>query len=332
MTAAPDNAQKGAALIVVLLLVATLAFVVLAITERTAASVRRTSAATARAQMLWRMVGAETLSTVVVTKALEQEAANAFTLEHPLLATPFPVPLPEGTGYLRFADASRCFNLNSMVSEATPGAFSKNETGRKEFLALAVASGLGLNEAESLADAIVDWLDTDTSQELRGAEDGFYTGLPVPFRTGGGLFASVTELRAIRGMTREIYDQLSPFFCAYPSVQPVTLNVNLLRPDDAPLLAAVVTGLDATTARDVIAERPPGGYEDASAFWALPYLEEAEKPAEGATSRVDVTSSHLEVAVGLELDGLNMEERLLFELSTGAQPRLVRRMRGGPDR
>ena len=205
--------------------------------------------------------------------------------------------------------------------------------------------GLGEGESDEIIDVVVDWIDEDSNQQLRGAEDGFYTNLPVPFRTGGTLLSSVSELRAMKGVTEEIYTVLSPFLCAYLTPAPNIINVNFLRPQDAPLLAATLRDeLDLIAISDLIAQRPPGGYTSKEEFLAVPALaifkdDDDENSADGDDSqskselleRLDVKSTHVEVAVQLEINGIDMERRLLFSLPPGDEPSLLRRLRGGAE-
>jgi len=338
----PDR-QKGAALIVVLLLVATLSFIVLAITSKTVNAVRRSSANIVRNEIYWREIGTEELAAAALNRTINTTGGDVFSDAHPLFAAPISLPLPQGTGTLRFADATRCFNLNSLVIDDGEGGFERNPIAVDEFKSLGVTLGLGDSEAEELADVIVDWIDVDGNQELRGAEDSFYTGLPVPFRTGGTLLASVSELRAMKGVTKELYDGFAPFLCAITTPAPSILNVNFLRPEHAPLLAAALREkIELTAIVDLIAQRPPGGYANKQEFLALPAFAPLNREKESETStdeeidaifeRVDVKSSYVEVQVQLEFNGIEMERRLLFSLTPGDDPSLIRRMRGGPDR
>lgn len=334
--------QKGAALVVVLLLVATLSFVVLSITSQTVSAVQRTKAAIARTQIYWREIGTEELAKAAIIRSISTQDGDVFTDAHPLFSAPIPIPFSQGTGVLRFADATRCFNINGLVIEKEEGGYERNPLAVDEFQSLSDKIGLGRTEASELADVIIDWIDDDNSQELRGAEDGFYSGLPVPFRTGSTLLASVSELRAMKGVTKEIYDGFAPFLCAFNTPAPNVLNVNFLRPQDAPLLAAAFRDKIAINAiADAIAQRPPGGYRSKEEFLTVPAFaplarnddnsEEAKEIA-AIVARFDITSTHVEVQVQLEFNEIEMQRRLLFSINESDEPTLERRLRGGPDR
>jgi len=76
------------------------------------------------------------------------------------------------------------------------------------------ASKINLNTASAevlaaffpveVVDAIVDWKDPDSSPGPQGAEDEYYTGLPLPYYCKNALFDTVGELALVRGVTREL--------------------------------------------------------------------------------------------------------------------------------
>ena len=53
-----------------------------------------------------------------------------------------------------------------------------------------------------VADAIVDWLDMDSSPRPYGAEDDYYTALSPPYHCKNGPLDSLEELLLVRGVTR----------------------------------------------------------------------------------------------------------------------------------
>ena len=62
-------------------------------------------------------------------------------------------------------------------------------------------------------------------------------------------------------MSREYMDLLRPWLCALPVTDLAPINLNSLRPDQAPLLAMLAPGqLDLDRARAIIVERPSGGW------------------------------------------------------------------------
>ena len=56
---------------------------------------------------------------------------------------------------------------------------------------------------ESTADAILDWIDTDSVQRDQGAESDYYSGLDPPRQPRNALPPNLEELLLVRGVTRE---------------------------------------------------------------------------------------------------------------------------------
>ncbi len=60
------------------------------------------------------------------------------------------------------------------------------------------------NMTEEVADAIVDWLDSDSDQRSSGAETSYYLGQTPSYRAKNGPIDSIDELLLVRGVTREL--------------------------------------------------------------------------------------------------------------------------------
>ena len=60
------------------------------------------------------------------------------------------------------------------------------------------------NMTDDVANAIIDWRDTDTNPQPGGAENEYYLGLPEPYAAKNDLFETVEELLMVRGITRDM--------------------------------------------------------------------------------------------------------------------------------
>ena len=67
-------------------------------------------------------------------------------------------------------------------------------------------------QAESLLDALIDWLDEDDDEHPLGAESGYYQGLETPYSCRNGTLLSDQELLLVRGMTPQIVYGTSPIW------------------------------------------------------------------------------------------------------------------------
>lgn len=319
--------QRGAALMIVLLLVATLAFVALSITEKMTLASARAFNERARSENLWRAFGAETLAAAAL-EAAREAVPDKMSLDDPWAIEPLIVPMDDGSARIFFADATACFNVNSLGENQATGA---GPSPRDEFVLLVRNLGLGDFEGERIADVIIDWVDEDTSRQPQGAEDNYYTALPSPYRSGGQPVASVSEVRALNGVTREIYGTLKPYLCAQSETAPSPLNVNMLTPRHAPLLAAMLgSNVTPSQAADLIAARPPGGYSAVSEF-LTPELAAELGVAAPDQSRLKVVSQYVQARAEIIYDTAIMEVTSEFELETDGTVKVLRRRIGAEE-
>jgi len=94
-------------------------------------------------------------------------------------------------------------------------------------------AGLSREEAEALADAILDWRDEDDVPRPHGAEASYYAGLPEPLRPRNGNFLDVEELRAVRGVTPDlqtgIFSKIFTVHGGSPRIDVNSAPIELLR-------------------------------------------------------------------------------------------------------
>jgi general secretion pathway protein K len=303
-----DRRQAGAALLVVLLLVATLSFLALAIVDEVSASARRSIATADRSELVWRAIALEALIAIALQESARQNEGKT-TADDPVMEKRIDTPVPDGAAAFYIRDRTACFNLNSLVRESD-NSLQVNEDAAAEFDELLRVSGRDKAiDSHGLAATIADWIDSDGLQAPGGGEDGYYTALPTPYRTGSTLLADVTELRAMQGVSREALQALTPLVCAHPVAEPSPINVNMLKVDDAPLLVGLLRGrIGLAAARDVIASRPPGGYASVNDFWgheAFAGLEIAQDLRTRATLHSRYMEAHLDLALrGARLRGV----------------------------
>ena len=79
-------------------------------------------------------------------------------------------------------------------------------------------ASLSLEEAMALTDAVTDFIDRDAERRLNGAEEGEYRYADYPYLPANRALASVSELRAVQGMTEPVYRALAPLVSVWPEV------------------------------------------------------------------------------------------------------------------
>lgn len=133
--------------------------------------------------------------------------------------------LPIEQGFLsgRVLDQQGLFNLNNL-------GVRDPETFRQYVLQferlLAALPDVDPFIAKPLAQAIRDWVDTDQEPEVPdGSEDTDYLILDPPYRAANRPMQSVTELLAVKGMSKELYVRLRDYVTVLPQV-PSPININ----------------------------------------------------------------------------------------------------------
>ena len=229
--------ERGAALLAVLVLVVIMAAIAAGAFERLRLSTAMAMNGAALDQARGYALGVEDLLALRIDD-LAGADAYVTTLAGDWNGAPRQIPLPGGglaVGTVR--DGGNCFNLNSLVQGDVAASLVQRPAAIEQFAALMIVLGLPEPTARRVAAATADWIDSDDQTSAQGAEDGAYGGSQPAYRTGNTLLADPSELRAVAGVTPEIYRELRPYLCALPAADMSPINVNTLLPRDAPLLA-----------------------------------------------------------------------------------------------
>ena len=89
------------------------------------------------------------------------------------------------------------------------GKINLNTVSAEQLLALAEAAGIPKEDADIIADSILDWRDSDKLFRLNGAENDYYQALNPPYKAKNGRFDTVEELLLVKGVT-------PTYFYGYP--------------------------------------------------------------------------------------------------------------------
>jgi len=148
------------------------------------------------------------------------------------------LPVEGGTIKVSIEDAQGRFNLNSVGTPANLQVLSR------------LLEVLRLDP--QLANAVLDWIDSNSDALPGGAEDVDYLNLNPPYRAANRPMASVDELRLIRGFDAKTVAALLPYVTVLPPAAVSEINVNTASPV---VLAALVPGLDLATAQRIADDR-----------------------------------------------------------------------------
>ncbi|MCQ9425850.1 type II secretion system minor pseudopilin GspK [Pseudomonas sp. LJDD11] len=155
-----------------------------------------------------------------------------------------------GSSSIRIIDLHTCFNVNSLIGPEA-------QRARGQLLHL-LGDDLA---AERLADSLIDWLDSNHQPRLHGAENHEYSRQSPPRLAANQPMADISELNLLALRMPGAAGAL----CALPDHEGWRLNANALNLAHLPLLEALYQGdLSRAQLTRLITGRPASGYKDAS--------------------------------------------------------------------
>ena len=113
---------------------------------------------------------------------------------------------------VKVTDLSGKFQLNSLVETVTEGGENQGnritpEESRKVFINLLTSGEFLLEDdfqAQEIADAIIDWIDSDDDETAYGAESSYYESLDPAYQARNGLMELPMEILSIKGVSKEL--------------------------------------------------------------------------------------------------------------------------------
>jgi len=323
MTAHPK--ERGAALLTVLLLVAVMATVAATALDRIGLATRLAGNARSAAQaQAW----LSTAELIAVTRIEDLRAANPkrVTLQGNWLGVGRSIDLPDGRQVQAVVgDGGNCFNLNALGQLFDEKVLAARPDGQREFVALMGAVGIDDGRARRIAAAASDYIDDDDVPANLGVERGGYPQGALPANRA---MTDRSELRAVPGVTAQDYAKLERWICALPVVGKSPVNINTLRPEEAPLLVMLTQGkVEAARARAILSQKPLDGYGEASQFFAAPGFASVAVPPTAAVQTGVVTDFFTLRASVAGSEGELLAEQALIDART-KPARLISRQWG----
>jgi general secretion pathway protein K len=257
------NSQAGVALLTALLVVALATVAAVSMTTRQQLDVRRTGNLLHSEQAWAYVLGAESWARVVLARDARDSKVDNLAEDW---AIQVPASLVEGGSVIgRVIDLQGRFNVNSLVVNGEADAPAVERYKR-------LLQALELDE--SLADALVDWLDTDINSRFPGgAEDESYQLLQPAYRAANRLMADISELRLVKGYDEKVMGKLlggasgAPLVTALPAS--TAINVNTAT---AEVLTTLANGLTVSDGEAMIEARGDDGFETIEDLLRLPVL------------------------------------------------------------
>ncbi|MEL6686547.1 MAG: type II secretion system minor pseudopilin GspK [Pseudomonadota bacterium] len=272
--------EAGTVLLSTLLVLSLMSAVTLALLATLRRSVTQTAELEARAQADLYARGAQDFvqSQLDDLSGIDGELLNAELREPQLTVLPF----DNGSLSVSVSDGTHCFRLSALSDSSGTG----SDAAQSRFSALMQAIGLDNVQAARIAAAAVDWVDQDQQTRPGGAEDGTYQSrIDLPHRTANVPMESVSELRAVDGMSEKLFQVLRPHLCIGEVGIPTRFNLDTAQPRHAPVLAAILTDvLEQSEAErlalDLITSRPADGYGSTEGLAVTPALSGVDSVAQ----------------------------------------------------
>ncbi len=271
--------ERGAALLMVLLIAGLVSMVAVAMVSRQQVDIRRAANVLDGDQAYVLAESVEAFATGLLARDAEESSTDHLGEDWAFGLFPTEVSGAVVSGFLE--DMQGRFNLNNLAAGGPDSA--DRVSSRKQFQRL-----LEMCEGEpDLVQAVEDWLDPDLDPLFPGgAEDETYLGYEVPYRTANGRFVSPSELRLVTGFDQRLYGCLAPLLCALPEQQVTAINVNTA---SAALIAALADDdkLSLADAEKLVEGRGEEGYATVVDFLKLPEV-----------SGIGIDAKYLTVASG----------------------------------
>lgn len=321
--------ERGAALLSTLMVVAALSVTALMALDAVTRSTALAKAVSRKANAAWALQSAEALARLGLEDVFAATQGR-ITATTPGLNETLTFPVPGGVMTARLTDASNCFNLNIFSAPVDSVEAILLEQNAARLQTLLVDAGLFAGDARALSDGLIDWIDPNTEPRPGGAEDTAYASRNAPYRAANQPLSGEGDLGAVLGYTPQVREVIAPLVCARPGSASAVLNINTLRPADAPLLRAIYSDeLALSATRRLIEERPARGWDTVEAFENAGVLQaipaERRRPAQLAT-----LSRYFEVTGTIVLDEGVWPFTFVLEAEAGAPARVIARRTGEP--
>jgi general secretion pathway protein K len=243
--------QRGAAIIVAMLIMALASAAAIAALQQQDLALRQLTTARDYEQASWVLKGGAQWA-----RSILYQDGRISAVDHggELWASGLPrTDIEQGTVSGEIMDQQGLFNVNNLALE-------ERASARDIEMFRRLLEAIGLNA--DLAQAIADWIDADDEAlPAAGAEDDYYLRLPSPYRAANQPVVELSELLRVRGMDEASLARLRGFATALPRRTPV--NVNLAPPE---LLLVMVPGLTPEEARALASTRVQAPFRSLEEF------------------------------------------------------------------
>ena len=260
----PPGKQRGAALMMVLLMVAIMLVLSVNLIDAVRYNSQRLFNQRLMDQAYWYALGGERIS-VFALEDIAGESVVALNQNWARKDIVFPVDGGSIAGLVE--DEQACFNVNRLYLSDEAAQSGSRSPAQQVLEGLLLNLELNPQRAAFITQRLSDWVDADFSPEgTYGAEDLTYTAADYPYLPPNQPLDSLSEMGLFAEFEEGEEAALRPYLCALPEIE-TGLNINTLGPEDAPLLAAAIGNtLAVAVVQQIIEERPEEGWATVEDF------------------------------------------------------------------
>ncbi len=303
------SSQRGVALITAMLVVALATTAAVAMVARQQYDIRRTGNLLQAEQAYLYVLGIDDWAAQILRRDREDNSIDHRGEEWATLLPPIPIEGGQVGGSIE--DLQGRFNLNDLVRDGEPDS-GAIERFRRLLAALSLDTGL--------ATVAADWLDQNIDPAFPGgAEDDSYLRGERSYRTANAPFVSVSELRLLQGVDKEVFATLAPHVCALPTSVPLNVNTATI-----PVLMSLAEGLTEADAEALIEGRGEEGYADATTFLRGEALAGKNVPS----GLVGVQSDYFVVTSQVVFGRIAVSYQSMIQRSATGETRILMRAQG----
>ncbi|MRI34625.1 hypothetical protein EOPP23_16705 [Endozoicomonas sp. OPT23] len=276
--------QSGIALIYVLLIFAIITLMASQMVTSLWLHTEKNSRYLERVQARHLALGAEQYVALLLEQDAEEDKKKKKLVDHEKErwnVTEVAYPVEQGEIELRIVDENSLFNLNWLSAKAL-------DAKRFDRMFDQLLKNQGIDSG--VKDSIKDWLDSDQEALENGAEDNYYLSMDPAYRTADTAIASLTELKLIKGIGLEEYEQLLPLLTSIPGSS--RININTALPD---VLRTISDNLSEGDVVSIIDSRGSEVFSKIDDLAKLPALK--EKTADLKSAPLGVVSNFFTVFI-----------------------------------
>ena len=247
--------QRGVVLLSVLLILSLLTALIYQLVARHSLLIAQARQTFAGDQAMSYALGAESFARQLLYADWNDTGKGLDTLQESWAQPLEPFEIENGFLEIQIQDLNSCFNLNSILttsdrpdqSEAGDQVEEGAQVNAEERGGTSTAGNMqrfklllrNQNIPDSVADAWIDWIDSDEQITGFGAEDGDYLLHSKPYRSANRAAGHLSELALLKDIEPQYVDILQGLACVLPSTE-LKININTA---PAALLAAMSPSL-----------------------------------------------------------------------------------------